>query len=234
MVGIPHMDAVAALIVVAVLAWSGLGIVLDGLRVLLDASIEKDVLDQVRQYAEGAPGVREVVKVEGRNSGSYRFLTLSFIPSSLDLKEAGEIAKGVASAIREGLDHVDRVDVEFLMEPPSTLITAVPLSQNGTSVSSDFGGAPLFGLFEVNTAEGRIVREDVVRSPMGEKDVSPDIRAAVFLAKRGVNTVLLKDRFAVPGAAYVLQANHMETVMPVHATTIDEAREYALKNQAGE
>ncbi|HOW55414.1 MAG TPA: cation diffusion facilitator family transporter [Syntrophorhabdaceae bacterium] len=230
MIGIPHTDAIAALIVVAALAWSGIGIVLDGLRVLLDASIEKEIIDQVWQYAGGIPGVKRIARVDGRNSGSYRFIKISFVPDSADLNVADEIALNVKNAIRDELEHVDRVDVEFLMEPQDTITWAAPLTHDGGRLSEDFGAAPMLGFFEVGLSRGKIIREDIVSNPVEGKEEGRDIWAAVVLVKRGVNALLTRsESFLTTGAGYVLEANGIETVQTTEVRNMDEAREYLVK-----
>ena len=112
--GIPFMDSVAALVVAALLAWSGVQVLRDGLRVLLDASLEEDVLKQVRTCAESQPGVKRVAAVLGRNSGSYRFVTLRIVPDGVDLAVAERSAAGVAAAVRERVKRIDRVSVELV------------------------------------------------------------------------------------------------------------------------
>ena len=44
MAGVPRADSAAALVVVAFLAWAGVSVTLNGLKVLLDASIDQDIL----------------------------------------------------------------------------------------------------------------------------------------------------------------------------------------------
>ena len=117
--GIPHMDSVAALIVTAALFWSGIGVTMEGLKVLLDASIEKEVLDEIRQLAEGAPGIREVTRLTGRNSGSYRFVELSVVPVASDLREAEKAALDLKSAVSAHVEHVDRHRRGILPRRPS-------------------------------------------------------------------------------------------------------------------
>jgi len=114
--GIPFMDSIAALVVAALLAWSGVQVLRDGLRVLLDASLEEDVLKQVRTCAESQPGVKRVAAVLGRNSGSYRFVTLRIVPDGVDLAGAERSAAGVAVAVRERVKRIDRVSVELVAD----------------------------------------------------------------------------------------------------------------------
>jgi cation diffusion facilitator family transporter len=111
--GVPHTDSIAALAVVALLAWTGVEVLLDALRVLLDASLERDVLDQIRVCVEEQPGVRRVLTVRGRNSGAYRFVNLTVVPEGPDLDHAERILGGVRRVVRERFENIDRIDVEL-------------------------------------------------------------------------------------------------------------------------
>ena len=72
MVGIP-LDRYAALLIVVFIVKTGWELLADGMRVLLDASLDPETLDQVRAIIEGEPTVTEVRWVVGRNAGRYRF-----------------------------------------------------------------------------------------------------------------------------------------------------------------
>jgi cation diffusion facilitator family transporter len=112
--GVPYMDSIAALVVVALLVWSGFTVVLEGLRVLLDASLDDEVLQEVRACAESQPGIRSVAAVEGRNSGSYRFVTLSVVPEQTSLSEAERTTAELTAAVRRRVERVDRVEVQLV------------------------------------------------------------------------------------------------------------------------
>nr|WP_295448344.1 cation diffusion facilitator family transporter [uncultured Thiodictyon sp.] len=114
--GVPHMDSVAALMVVGVLLWGGVGLIRDGLRVLLDASLEGEVLQTVRDIVEAQPGVRRLVAVKGRNSGSYRFVALRIVPDDATVAAADRAAERIAEAVRAQLEHIDQVSVEFVSD----------------------------------------------------------------------------------------------------------------------
>jgi cation diffusion facilitator family transporter len=114
--GIPYMDSVAALVVAALLAWGGFEVLRDGLRVLLDASLEEEALAQVRTCAAAQPGVRRVAEVLGRNSGSFRFVTVRIVPDQASLDAAERAADGVAAAVRAQVKRIDRVSVELVAD----------------------------------------------------------------------------------------------------------------------
>jgi len=111
--GVPYTDSIAALVVVALLAWTGVEVLLDALRVLLDASLERDVLDRIRLCVEEQPGVRRVLTVRGRNSGAYRFVNLTVVPEGPDLDHAERMLERVRRVVRERFENVDRIDVEL-------------------------------------------------------------------------------------------------------------------------
>lgn len=98
------MDSIAALVVVAFLAFSGVEVMVGGIKVLLDASIEEEVLEKARGIAWDHPLVKDVVSVEGRNSGSYRFLELSLVPRDYDLRDAEKISADLKASICEEID----------------------------------------------------------------------------------------------------------------------------------
>ncbi len=58
------------------------------MRVLLDASIDFETLDQVKRILEGHPMVVKVTSLIGRNAGRFRFLQTSIILRTGDLAES--------------------------------------------------------------------------------------------------------------------------------------------------
>jgi cation diffusion facilitator family transporter len=232
MAGIPYMDSAAALLVVTALFWSGVQVTLEGLRVLLDASIENEVIKQIRQYAEDTPGIRKVAHVEGRNSGSYRFVKISVIPDSTDLREAERSADNLKKAIHAGIEHVDRIDVEFSPEPDRAVISATPLAPDSASLSHEFGGAPFFRFFEITLPERKVIREETLPNPFAEKGEGRDIGTAVFLAKQGVTALLTREAAPPRGAAYVLEANSIRLVrLPEGVADIDGVKGHVEREE---
>jgi predicted Fe-Mo cluster-binding NifX family protein len=67
MVGLP-LDRIAALAIVVLIAKTGWELLVDGMRVLLDASLDIETLGQVRTILEGDPQVVGVTALTGRNA----------------------------------------------------------------------------------------------------------------------------------------------------------------------
>lgn len=124
--GVPDMDAWAALAVSIIVAWVGIVVALDGIKVLLDVSLEGEVLDKVKSIVSSDRRIRDIISVQGRNSGKYRFLSLSLVPMSYDLREAEVTASDLKARIRAEVTNVDQVSIDFTVEEKSRLYAAIP------------------------------------------------------------------------------------------------------------
>jgi hypothetical protein len=142
---------------VLIVAWMGCKVILDGLKVLLDASVEKDVLERAEVIASEEDEVREVLDVQGRNSGSYRFINLSLQLYTRDLREAEAISAHVKERLRAGIENVDQISVDFSVESGRAALCAVPLREDGVAISPRFEDAPRFGLLEIKAGDKKRV-----------------------------------------------------------------------------
>lgn len=225
--GVKYADGVAALVVVLFLIWSGLRVTLDGLKVLLDASVERDVLDKVRQLAEQDLRIKKVVKVEGRNSGSYRFLSVSIVPRTRDLEEAHHLSHDLEREIISNVANVDRARIELEVEKKDALLFAAPVEEDGTSLASHFGKAPFFALFEVGAKDGDVIKREVLANPFFHLEEQKGIRVTEFLAREGVDMLITKQAMEHKGAFYALQAQGIDVINHPELTTLSEAENMA-------
>ncbi len=208
--GVPYMDAAAGLVVSLFLGWTGVQVGLEGLRVLLDVSVEKEILEKARAAARATPGVREVREVLGRNSGSYRFITVSVVPATFDIREAGDISGRLKQAVERSIEKVDRVQVEFMAKEEGRSLCAAPLSGDGASVPSRFEDAAAFAFLELNLEGGNVVSRESVENPYAKDPGGGGVKPAVFLAVRGIDTLLTRDTLRDRGAGYVLEESGVE------------------------
>ena len=74
-----NLDRVAAFIIVFFIAWAGGKILLDGIRVLLDASLDYQTLSLAEKLILDEPRVTEIQNLIGRNSGRYKFIEASIV-----------------------------------------------------------------------------------------------------------------------------------------------------------
>jgi cation diffusion facilitator family transporter len=231
MLGVPRMDAVAALVVVAFLVKAGIEVTLDGIKVLLDASVEREVLDEVESIVKSDRRVRDIVSVQGRNSGRFRFLYLQLVPVSFDLREAEAAAADLKEKIRAGVENVDQISIDFTVVERERVYVALPLEEDGSTVSLRLGDARDFGLLEVALPGLEVTVRERVANPARDAVSGREVRAAVFLSRQGAEVVLVRESLAAGEARFVFEPNGVAWLERPEAASMELAegalREYA-------
>jgi len=87
-----HFDKIGAIIVAGFIAKTGIQILKDGARVLLDASLDYETLSKVEKIIMDTPRVIELKALTGRNSGRFKFIEVSIVIKTHDLDKAHLIA----------------------------------------------------------------------------------------------------------------------------------------------
>jgi len=221
MIGYP-VDRYAALIIVVLIVKTGWELLVDGMRVLLDASLDADTLDQVRAIVDAEPTVAEVRSLVGRNAGRYRFLEVDVALRVDDLERAHAVSERLDKAIREQVPHVERVLIHYEPQVRTHLRYAVPLAEPQGIVSEHFGEAPFFALVTVRLADGNIEQQQILSNPHREVEKAKGIRVAEWLVGLKTDVVLLREDVRGKGPAYVFADAGVETRL-TEATTLAEA-----------
>ena len=221
MVGFP-LDRYAALIIVVLIAKTGWELLVDGMRVLLDASLDTDTLNQVQAIIGADPAVTEVHSVSGRNAGRYRFIEADVALRVDDLEKAHTVSQRIEEAIRAEVLHVERVRIQYEPHIRSHLRYAVPLANAEGTVSEHFGEAPYFALVTVRSADGQVERQEVLPNPHATVEKAKGIRVGEWLVGLKVDVVLLREDLRGRGPTYVFGDAGVETRLS-EATTLAEA-----------
>jgi cation diffusion facilitator family transporter len=212
------VDRVAALLIVPFIAKSGWDLLADGMKVLLDASLDAETLGQVRTIIESFPGVKDVKSVVGRNSGRYRFLQADIVVRTGDLEKAHRLSEQLDQAIREGVSNVERVVIHYEPQLKSSLIYAVPLSDPKGTVSEHLGKASYFALVELKVDDGSLVRQEIVVNPYQAEEKQKGLQVARMLVDQGVDVLLVRESLEGKGPSYVLADAGVETRISRAAT----------------
>ena len=232
MIGYP-VDRYAALVIVVLIAKTGWELLADGMRVLLDASLDAETLDQVRAVIEAEPTVTEVRWVVGRNAGRYRFLEADLALRVDDLEKAHAVSQRLEKAIREQVPHVERVLIHYEPQVRTHLRYAVPMADAGSTVSEHFGESPYFALVTVRLAGaqargelGRAVeRQEMLANPHQAVEKAKGIRVAEWLVGLKADVVLLREDVHGKGPAYVFADAGIETRLTQAATLVEAIAE---------
>ncbi|MFN2227400.1 MAG: cation diffusion facilitator family transporter [Anaerolineae bacterium] len=216
------LDRYAALVIVVLIAKTGWELLVDGMRVLLDASLEPETLEQVRAIVVADPAVVEVRSLAGRNAGRYRFLEADVALRVDDLEKAHNISRRIEDAIRAAVPHVERVRIHYEPRVRRYLRYALPLAGPDGTLSPHFGEAPYFGLVTVRTADGQVERREVLSNPHLDVEKAKGIRVGEWLVGLKSDVVILREDVHGKGPAYVFADAGVETRL-TEAATMDKA-----------
>ncbi|MGD2040372.1 MAG: cation diffusion facilitator family transporter [Anaerolineae bacterium] len=198
LIGIP-LDRYAALLVVVLIVKTGWELLSDGMRVLLDASLDPETLNKVQSIIESDAAVTELRSLVGRNAGRYRFLEAEVALRVDDLEKAHAVSKRIENAIRSQVPHVERVLIHYEPQVRTHVRYAAPLSDPQGTISLHFGEAPYFGLVTVRTADEQIAHQEVLSNPYLQEEKAKGIRVGEWLVGLKTDVVLLQDVSRVKG-----------------------------------
>jgi cation diffusion facilitator family transporter len=215
------LDQVAALVVVVAIGKTGWDLLSDGMRVLLDASIDAGTLNRVREIIDSEPGVAEVKWVTGRNSGRFRFIEAEILLRFHDLEKAHAATHRIEQRIRGTVRYVDRVLIHAVPLERTHTRYAVPLSDLNGTVSDHFGEAPYFALLMLALEDGQVEQEQIVTNPHTALAKGKGIRVAEWLVDQKIDTVLLRENLQGRGPAYVFRDAGVDMVPTIAGTLVE-------------
>ncbi len=219
-----QFDKVAAFIVVGFIAKTGLEILLDGIRVLLDASLDYKTLSKVEKIIVDTPQVIELKSLTGRNSGRFKFIEASLIIKTHDLDKAHYLVDKIEDHIKVEIKNIDRILIHYEPLQKEEIIYAIPLTDDQASISAHFGEALYFMLVTFKAGDKASNKTEIIDNPFCKIEKSKGILAAEFLVRNMVDLVLLKKDFSSKGPAYVFSDSNIEIIV-----TDKETPEIALK-----
>jgi cation diffusion facilitator family transporter len=108
-----QLDRIAAIVVVVLVFKAGAGIFADAFRVLLDASLDFETMDQVKTIILKDPAVVDINGLLGRNSGQYKFIEADITIRTTDLEKAHLVSERIEKRIRQKVAHVDQILIHY-------------------------------------------------------------------------------------------------------------------------
>lgn len=184
MLGYHHLDKYAAGVVALFILHSGYEIFKDGIKVLLDVSLDKEEIDSIKSILLNHPSVVKVKTVRGRVAGSYKFVEIELLLNNLGLREAHKIADELADKVKEEISNIDSVVIHYEPARQKGLRIAVLADDEGKIV--DFSGATKIVVVDIKD-DGKIDRIKHLYVEMSEKETG---RA---LSELGADIVITKN-----------------------------------------
>ncbi|GAB4329869.1 MAG: cation diffusion facilitator family transporter [Candidatus Abyssubacteria bacterium] len=221
------IDRLGAAVVLIFIAHAGWELLSDGMRVLLDASIDSETLETIRKLIENEPAVATVHSLIGRNAGRFRFIQATVGVRTDDLQKAHRISERIESNVRKHVPHVERVVIHYEPKPLEHIVIAAPIADAEGTISRHFGEAPHFAIVRLRVADKEIERRELVKNPYITLEKAKGIRVAEWLVERKVDLLAVKEDMRHKGPWYVL-ADAGIRVEVVSVERLDEVIELVL------
>lgn len=223
-----RLDRYAAVIVAVLVAKMGFRIFVDGIKVLLEATLDYATLDGIRKVLESHPHVREVISLGGRSSGRYKFVEISVTMDVKLLRDAHRVTTDLEEEILDRWPEIDRILIHYEPEKRDSLLVASPLESSellplsdSSKLSDHFGSAPCFVLIQKNLREGSAVVQQILQNPFVDLERKKGVKVAELLADEGVDQVWTRADLDGRGAKYALEAFDIE-ILPTTVGTVGE------------
>jgi predicted Fe-Mo cluster-binding NifX family protein len=221
------IDQIAAGLVLVFIARAGWELLSGGMRVLLDASIDFDTLEQIRKIIEAEPLVVSVRSLIGRSAGRFRFVQADVILRTEDLKKAHHVSEDIESVIRREVQNVIRATIRVEPQARDYLRLAIPVEEPEGQISQHFGESPYFALILIRQSDLKMEEREFIRNPHRKVETAKGIQVAEWLVNKKVDRVILKEEIAHKGPGYVL-SNAGVKIRVVPMSELDEAIDAVL------
>ncbi|MFC1534627.1 cation diffusion facilitator family transporter [Thermodesulfobacteriota bacterium] len=221
-----NLDKVAALLVVFFVAKSGLRILIDATRVLLDASIDFKTMDQVKTIIMKDPRVISINAILGRNSGPFKFIEADIVVKAGSLEKAHFVSNKIEKEIKQNISHVDHILIHYEPQKKETTTCAVPVVEDKTAIAEHFGSAPYFYVATKREKDGVLVSEAYLHNPASECEKGKGIKVSEWLLDKGVDLVYSPKGFEGKGPGYVFSDAGVDVIVMEYKTLEDIKKEF--------
>lgn len=208
-----NLDRIAALLVVLLILKAGFGILVDAVRVLLDASIDFETMDRVKTIIMKDPQVVSINGLWGRNSGPFKFIEADIVTRGKTLERAYVVSRRIEKEIRHHVPKVDHILTHYEPQRKETSTSAVPLKEDKRGLAEHFGDAPYFYLVTVRVKDGALLSEAYHRNPFAGEEKGKGIKISEWLLEQGVDTVYSPKGFKGKGPGYVFSDAGVDVIV---------------------
>ncbi|ADY72796.1 cation diffusion facilitator family transporter [Desulfurobacterium thermolithotrophum DSM 11699] len=200
--GYPIIEKIAVLIVVLFIFHSGFEIMLESLKVILDASIDRETLEKIKKIMLSYPLISRVKSVTGRSSGSYKFIEAEVCVSTDSLEKAHSLIHEIEERIKRDIPFIEKIIIHFEPEEKKKLIYAIPIEENEERVCGRFGECPKILLLEKEKNE--LKKLAIFRNPASNMQFGKCIELVEFLISKGVNCIAVNSLPLGKGVIFAL------------------------------
>jgi len=200
------IDRLGAALILLFIAKAGWELLSDGMRVLLDASIDFPTLNKIRSLIRQEPAVDEIKSLIGRNAGRYRFIQADITLNVNNLEAAHKISEAIEHQILTQIPNIEKISIHYEPRVRTHDILALPLSDKSGRISSHFGEAPYFALLHRHIDKHTIDAKKIMENPHCTVSTAKGIRVAEWLVDQKITHVGIKEDVSHKGPGYVLSS----------------------------
>ncbi len=109
----PNFDRYIAVVIAVLIARLGWTILVDSVKVLLDASIKNEMLDDIRKVFSNFPAAKDVTRLSGRCSGRFKFIEAEVILDVETLQDAHDVSSSIEEEIYDCFPEIDKILIHY-------------------------------------------------------------------------------------------------------------------------
>ncbi|RZN42439.1 MAG: cation diffusion facilitator family transporter [Methanosarcinales archaeon] len=205
--GFYFLDPASGIIVSLFVFKAGYGILKDSIKVLLDASIDYESLNRIREITSETHGVGRIQSLAARSSGKFIFIELEIGTKLKDLEQAHQLSDRIEMRIKSEIKNVDRVLIHIEPEDRGILRYAVPCTENNglmSKVSGHFGEAEYFCIFDMQRDDNDFIDMRFLKNPFATLEKRKGLKAAELLVANDIDKLITKESILQKSPFYVL------------------------------
>ncbi len=225
-----RLDHYAAVVVVLFIGRSAFTILLDAVRVLLDASLNHDSLTRIREIVLTDPRVVEINGLWARNAGRYKFVELDLTLRVKELEKGHNISQELENRVKLEIPKVDRVLIHYQPQQKQQRTYVTPVTDDRSTIAEHFGTAPFFRFLTLQINNGRTVEDRVLKNPFRQEEKGKGIKVAEWLINNGLDVLIAHRDQAGKGPSFVLGDSGAEIIL-TDETGIEKALVSVRQNQ---
>ncbi len=178
---------IIVIIIILFIFHSGFEILKDAIKVLLDASVDNQTIEHIKQILNNHPEVIRINSIQGRNSGSYKFIELDI---AIDIEELDKAHAFIEHLKKHILDEVEFVeDVVIHFEPAYTQLRIAVLTDEKNKICQHFGSCTNIVIFIIDNGH---IKKEIYKNPALTLEHHKAIELAEFLKHKHTKCVITK------------------------------------------
>jgi cation diffusion facilitator family transporter len=226
------IDRIGVVVIAAIIVKTGWELLSDGMRALLDASLNREVLDQIQALIVAEPAVATIKWLHGRNAGRVRYVEAGVILRVQEREKAAIVTQRLENSIRSSVPHVERVLIHAEASPRTQLRYAIPLQDATRTLSEHFSQASHYAFITYDINTKTINNQILVGNTYLSEEKGRGIQVAEWLVEEKVDIILLIHSRQGKGPGYVLSNAGIEEKI-TEATTLQDAIAEILEVNTG-